>query len=160
MLDILTEEPDLFSDLIAEAKTDLASELMAELKSYTQSARDELAVLHNELGVTESDGEGATRLLGRVFKGSQVTSKSLDDVEGVVFGWPDKVGLHIVEANGTLWSAHVKTHLDKSYASVALRLFKFFEASDSEGRPLKRAMVAATVSDEARQILADRKSVV
>jgi len=51
MLDILTNETDMFVDLLTQSKSSLASELMAELKSYTTSAKDEFARMHSELGM-------------------------------------------------------------------------------------------------------------
>jgi len=155
MMDILSNEPDMFMDLITEAKSSLASELMGEVKSYTTSARDELTVMHSEMGIGKADQGAAARILSRVFKDSKVSNWEAEDVNGSVFGWKDTVNVHIVQdANGKERLAQVKSHFDKSYASVALRLFEFFE---KEGKTRKRVIVAATATEEARKIMTDHK---
>merc|ERR1712137_754683 len=151
MLEILNEEPELLSDLLGEAKTSLASELMAELKTYTKASKDELAVMHGELGICDNSLEPATRILSRVFAGSTISDWIAEDEDGYVFGWRDEVGLSVVENDSGKYLAQVKSHLDKSYASIAVRLFEFFNNSD-EG-PFKKAIVAGTTTEDAKEIM-------
>lgn len=153
MLDILNDDPALLSDLLNEAKTSLASELMGELRTYTNASKDELSVLHGELGISDNRLEPATRILARVFPGATISDWIAEDEDGYVFGWRDEVGLSVVENDSGKWLAHVKSHLDKAYASVAVRLFEYFSNSD-EG-PFKKALVAGSTSEDAKQIMAN-----
>jgi len=152
MLDILTEDPALLTNLVSDAKTSLASELMGELRLFTKSTKDELAVMHAELGVTGDALGPATKILSRVFSGATISDWQADDEEGYVYGWRNEVCLSVVENESGKWLAHVKSNFDKSYASVAVRLFEFFSNSD-EG-PFKNAMVVATTTDGAKEIMA------
>ena len=155
MLEILSGEPDLLTDLIDEAKSNLTSELMAEVKSYTRSARDELALLHAELGIADNILEPAGKILARVFAGATVSEWEAEDEGGYVLGWKDNVALHVVENETGKYLVKVRTHLDKSYGSVALRLFEFF--SNSDQGPFKKALICATVTEDVRDLMAREK---
>ena len=155
LIDILNDEPDLLSGLINDARSSLASELMGELENFTESSRNELAVMHSELGLADNALEASGNILGRVFKDATISEWEAEDETGYVMGWSDIVGLHVVENTSGKYLVKVKTHLDKSYASIAIRLFEFF--SNSDQGPFKNAIIASTVTEDVRQIMKNAK---
>lgn len=148
---ILNEDSRLLNDLLVEAKSSLTSDLMTELQNYTNSTRDELSVIHGELGISDQKLEPASRILSRVFLGSTISDWIAEDEGGYVYGWKDEVGVNVVENSDGKWLVHVKSHLDKAYASIVIRLFAFFNSAD-EG-PFKQAIVVASTTDDAKEIM-------
>lgn len=152
MLEVLSSDNDFLRNMIEEAKTTLASELMAGLKAYKATAKDELALMHSELGIADRREESAANILGRVFKNSIINNWQSDD-EGYVYGWKDTVSVHVIENDSGKWLAHVQSHLDKSNSSVTIRLLEFFSNSD-EG-PFKKALVTSFIAEDIQQIMID-----
>lgn len=152
MLSVLNDEPDMLDDLLTEATADLGSELMQQLQDFTDSTRDELALMQTELGLyPENRLEPASNVLSSVFADATISDWIAEDEQGYVFGWRDEVCVNIVENNSGKWLAQVKSYLDNSYVAVALRLFEFFSNSD-EG-PFKNAIVVANFTEEAKAAL-------
>jgi len=159
MSEMLSEDTEIFKDIVSELEGSLASELMDELNIYAESLKCELAVMHGELRVTGGNVlEPATKILANVFPGGAISDWVADDEDGYVYGWSDEVAVSVVESNNEKWLAHVKSHLDKSYASIALRLFGYFSNSD-EG-PFQKAIVVDSTTDDALQIMSQENVIV
>lgn len=151
--EIIKTDKNIFTDLINEAKAKLASDLMEELKQYSERVRDEISVMQTQLGINQGGISAAQRIVSRVFQGVVLPIKEIDS-DGQVYGWQDEVCIFKVSDNENTWLVHVTTHLDKSDISSALRLFRFF--SDLSNDDYKNAIIATEATQDAQTILASR----
>ena len=156
----MSEEDQVFQEFLNEAKSNVANDLLQELRSFSICIQDELSVIQTQVGVEQTDRRqqqtitpSSQRILQRIFPGCSISIWTELDSEGVVYGWEDQVNVFRVTKSDQQYLVCVTPQLEKSDASNALRLFKFFlEASEAE---CATAVISSSCSAAATSVLRD-----
>ena len=162
LISVLSQDDEFIGNFLHEAKSNVANDMLDELRSFTSCIYDELTVIKSQFGKENESGDRtqqqgisvpSQRALQRIFPGFSIRTWTEVDSEGDVYGWEDQVTVLKVTKEKEQYLVCITPQLKKPDASSALRLFKFFkEASDSEW---KNAIVSSSCSAEATSILQD-----
>lgn len=158
LVQVISEENHLFQDLLREAKSNVANDMLEELRSFSTCIQDELSVIQSQFGSEQVDtrrqqtiSQSSQRIVQRIFPGCSVSLWTELDSEGVVYGWEDQVNVLRVTKSDQQFLVYITPQLMKSDASNALRLFKFFhESADTEWR---NAIISTSCSIDATSVL-------
>lgn len=149
---VISEDKSLVSDLINSVKETITNDILGELKSFSETIRDEVVLLHNQFAVANADlfWETAEKTVKRKFpQSSTVEIWRKFDSEGFVYGWQEEVGLFIIDGNQLV---SVTGCLGKSYIGAILRIAGLYvsdkDISDEDQQNLVVTIISPSFSQE------------
>lgn len=159
MLSIINDDKDFLREVVEFAKTDLAHDLLSELRKFTDCVRDEIALSHSLMGINSNGDAACGRVLCRLFPEEMIDQIVEYDSEGYVYGWEEEVSLFRVQSADRCLLTHIAPHIGKSDLGTTFRLFHLFHKREETEKEIKYVIISPSITEDAR-LIAENKGVI